>query len=107
MTADTPIDDLKIQLEQQAAELADLKRRLDLAITWARTHHRAKERAEKALERNVAQAIRGCARLARDWPKEHLPDFYPGNEKPGKETLKLVALVANGIATRIEKELRD
>ena len=91
--------------EEQAGTITDLERRLDLAVTWARSHNRAREKAEKALATNVGTAIRGCAKIAQRWPKQHLRDFYPGNEKPDKQAQKLAHLVANGIATRIEEEL--
>ena len=81
--------ELLAMAEQQAGTMADLNRRLDLAVTWARTHDRAREKAEKALAANVSQAIRGCAKIAQRWPKEHLRDFFPRNTVRGRLLLLL------------------
>lgn len=99
------IEELLTLTENQQATITELEKRADLNQTWARTHYRGRQKAEEVLASNVAQAIRECAKLARTWPKQHLQDFFPGNEKPDKGQRKLAALVANGIATRIEQEL--
>ena len=101
----TQILELLDTAEQQAAEIASLEERVELALAWTRSHYNGKQRAEQALARNVAQAIRGCAKIARKWPKQYLRDFYPGKEKPTKDQARLANLVASSIATRIEQEL--
>jgi len=94
-------------VEQQTTEIADLNRRLDLAVHWTRAHYNGKVKSDKALLESVRRVARDSAMLARRWPKHELAKTLPGGQKPTKEQVQLARTVANGIATHILNQIKE
>ena len=101
------IAELLDTIEQQAAEIAELNRRLDLAIHWTRAHYNGKRKADQALLDSVRRVARDSAALARRWPKHELARALPGGQKPTKEQRNIANMTANGIATHIMNQVKE
>ena len=101
------VEALVDRVEQQATEIADLERKMTLAITWTRAHYNGKRKAEKELLDSVRKTVRDSAALARHWPKHELAKTLPGGQKPTKEQVQLARTVANGIATHILNQIKE
>jgi hypothetical protein len=101
------IAELLDTVEQQATEIADLNRRLDLAIHWTRAHYNGKRKADQALLDSVRRVARDSAALARRWPKHELARALPGGQKPTKEQRNIANMTANGIATHIMNQVKE
>ena len=100
------IEELLTTAEEQATMIAALEKRAELGQIWARAHYKGKEKAEKALLESVRRVARDSARLARRWPKHELAKVLPRGQKPTKEQKALAILVAGGIATHIENQVK-